>query len=96
MPKATTVFVCRECKHHRSLLQYLRQHTDACVRPVGCQNVCTEPVCGVPTASGLAWLGAMDKPKRLKALAAYLAGRGRDLPDVLDKARSKKGPKSPR
>lgn len=98
MPGATTVFVCRECKHHRSLERALSKSDEIDIRFVGCQKVCEEPVCGVRTGGTITWLEGMDKPKRQDALVEYLEhGRGGGkLPAVLEKARSKRRSKKPR
>jgi hypothetical protein len=94
VPTTTTVLVCRECKHHRSVERALAS-AEITFRSVGCQKVCQQPVCGFREADGMAWFGGMDEPKRQKALVGYLArGRRGKLPAVLKKARSKKRAKS--
>jgi hypothetical protein len=94
VPKATTVFVCRDCKHHRSVERGL-QSPEIAIRPVGCQKVCQQPVVGLVADGSIAWLGKMDDKKRQKALVDYVAqgSRGK-LPDALKKVRSKKRSKS--
>lgn len=85
---ASTVFVCRECDGHGPLGRFLRRNTNATVRPVGCQDVCQEPVCGLRIGGSLEWFGGMDKPKRQKALAKLVTDARRTrLPDRLVRAR---------
>lgn len=96
MPKATTVFVCRECKHARPLARAIGRHAEIDIREVGCQKVCEEPVCGVRAGGAITWFGGMDKPKRQKALIDLVVGGGSPVPKALEKARSKKQTKSPR
>jgi hypothetical protein len=94
----STVFVCRECKHHGRVQKYLRQHCDAEIRLVGCQKVCEEPAAGLRVNGRMEWFGRLDSPARLKALAALLRGSGKaGLPGALEKVRSsKRSGRSPR
>jgi hypothetical protein len=96
----TTVFVCRECKHHRAVERFLDRETDVSVRTVGCQKVCQEPVCGLRIDGKIEWFGGLDKPKRQQALARFIDSSKRsvaNLPGPLAEARAKnKASKSPR
>src|ERR671928_791034 len=88
---ARTVFVCRECKHHGRVEKYLREHSEARVKLVGCQKVCQEPAAGLRVRGRMEWFGRLDSPARLKALAALLRGSGKaGLPGALEKVRSSK------
>ena len=94
----STVFVCRECKHHGRVEKYLRQHCDAQIRLVGCQKVCQEPAAGLRVNGRMEWFGPLDSPPPLKALADLAGASGKaHLPPALQKLRSsKRSGRSPR
>jgi hypothetical protein len=86
-----TIYVCRECKHSAGLQKAMARGTDATVKLVGCQDVCKEPVAGTRVDGCLQWFGGLDDTKRQRALIDLVNGRdGGRLPDVLQKARSRK------
>ena len=86
-----TIYVCRECKHGKDLVNALRRKTDATVKMVGCQDVCKQPVAGTRVGGTLEWLGGLDQPKRQRALVELMNDApAKRLPDVLVKARSPK------
>jgi hypothetical protein len=93
-----TVFVCRECKHHGRVEKFLREHSNAHVRLVGCQKVCEEPAAGLRLNGRMEWFGRLDSPARLKALAGLVGVSGKHhLPEALEKVRSsKRSGRSPR
>ena len=93
-----TVFVCRECKHHGRVEKFLREHSNARVRLVGCQKVCEEPAAGLRLNGRMEWFGRLDSPARLKALAGLLALSGKDhRPEALEQVRSsQRSGRSPR
>ena len=86
-----TIYVCRKCKHSKELQAALARKTDATVKLIGCQDVCEQPVAGTRVDGCLQWFGGLDRPKRQRAVINLLNDGGRGpIPDVLDKARSKK------
>jgi hypothetical protein len=93
-----TVFVCRECKHHRRVERFLRERSDAKVKLVGCQKVCREPAAGLVVNGRMEWFGRLDSPVALKAIAGLVGASGkRRLPAPLEKRRSsKRSGRSPR
>ena len=86
-----TIYVCRKCKHSKELQTALGRETDATVKLVGCQDVCTQPVAGTRVDGCLEWFGGLDQKKRQRALIDLVNEGGRGpVPVVLAKARSKK------
>ena len=86
-----TIYVCRKCKHSKDLQKAIEKGTDANIRLVGCQDVCTQPVAGCRVDGSLQWFGGLDKPKRTRAFIDLVndGGEGPVSP-VLAKARSRK------
>jgi hypothetical protein len=86
-----TIYVCRECKHSKSLQKALDKGTDATIKLVGCQDVCKQPVAGTRVDGSLQWFGALDQAKRQRALIDLVndGGRGPVSP-LLAKTRSRK------
>ena len=86
-----TLYVCRKCKHSKSLQKALERGTDATVKLVGCQDVCQQPVAGARVDGCLEWFGGLDREKRQRALIDLVNDGGQGpLPAELVKARSKK------
>lgn len=83
-----TVFVCRKCKQHESIVRYLEKQTDVCVKTVRCQKVCDSPVAGLRVDGRWEWFGPVEKPKQLEALGALAEG-GTIIPKALKKCRSR-------
>ena len=85
------IYVCRKCKHSKELQKALERGTDASVKLVGCQDVCTQPVAGTRVDGCLQWFGGLDRPKRQRALIDLVndGGKGPVAP-VLAKTRSRK------
>jgi hypothetical protein len=93
-----TVYVCRECKHSKSLEKAIGRGSNATVKLVGCQDVCDRPVAGTRVDGRVEWFGGLDKPKRRAALIELLNDdRPRRIPKALEKARvAKRAGKDPR
>lgn len=92
-----TLYVCRKCKHSKSLQKAVERETDATVRLVGCQDVCQQPVAGTRVDGRLEWFGGLDRAKRERALIDLLNNAPRRVPDALEKARvAKRSGKAPR
>lgn len=89
MPKDVTVLVCRKCSGRKPLVAYLREHTEATVKEVGCQKICTQPVAAVRIDGTLTWFGGLKGGKRRKAFGALVVaadGSRPKLPKVLRQA----------
>ena len=88
----STVIVCRKCKGHDCVLQFLEEMTDAEVQVVRCQKVCDGALVGLHVNGQMEWFARVAKPKPLVAIAAVLAGRGdaRRLRKPLAKRRVRK------
>lgn len=93
-----TIYVCRKCKHSKDLQKAVEKGTDATIRLVGCQDVCTQPVAGCRVDGSLEWFGGLDRKKRRRAFIDLVNEEGRGpVSPVLAKARSRKrAGKSPR
>lgn len=93
-----TVYVCRKCKHSKSLQKAIERGSDATVKLVGCQDVCKEPVAGTRVGGRLEWFGGLDKAKREAALLELLNDDPpRRVPKALEGAREpKRSGKDPR
>jgi len=67
-------YVCRKCGGGRRLGAHVEERTDASVRLVGCQKICTDHVVGVghPDA-GIVWFERVDSKPRRRALREYVA-----------------------
>jgi len=86
-----TIYVCRKCKHSKGLQKALEKGTDATVRLVGCQDVCSQPLAGTRVEGSLQWFGGLDRPKRQRAFIDLVNHGGNDpVSPVLAKARSRK------
>ncbi|MEW6476737.1 MAG: hypothetical protein AB1679_31160 [Actinomycetota bacterium] len=69
----------------------LERGTDATVKLVGCQDVCTQPVAGTRVDGGIQWFGGLDRPKRQRALIDLVNDGGEGpVPKALAKAHSRK------
>jgi len=92
-----TLYVCRKCKHSKSLQKAVERETDATIRLVGCQDVCQQPLAGTRVDGRLEWFGGLDKAKRQQALIELLNDEPRRIPAALEKARvAKRSGKGPR
>jgi len=69
------VMVCRKCKRHACVEDFLREHTRAEIRLVRCQKICEAPVAGVEVRGRMEWFEHMDRPKALVALAKLVRRR---------------------
>ena len=92
-----TVLVCRKCKRHDCLEEFLEEHTDASIGRVRCQKICDGPVVAVPVQGRLEWFERVGKTKPMSALAALVRklekGKNPDIASVaapLRKRRVKK------
>jgi hypothetical protein len=86
-----TIYVCRKCKHAKGLQKALEKGTDATIKLVGCQDVCTQPVAGTRVDGSLQWFGGLDAPKRQRALIDLVNDGGQGpMSPLLTKARSRK------
>ena len=83
-----TVLVCRKCKRHECIVEYLQKRTDASVKTVRCQKVCDSAVAGLQVHGRWEWFGSVGKPKQLEALACLVDGET-SIPDSLKKCRSR-------
>jgi len=86
-----TIYVCRKCKHSKDLQKALEKGTDATIKLVGCQDVCSQPLAGTRVDGSLQWFGGLEQGKRQRALIDLVndGGKGPVSP-VLAKARSRK------
>ena len=93
-----TIYVCRKCKHSKDLRKALEKKTDATVKLIGCQDVCSEPLAGCRVDGKLEWFGGLDRPKRKRAFIDLVKEEGQGpVSPVLAKARSpKRAGKGPR
>ena len=82
-----TVYVCRKCKGHDCVTEFLDEMTDARVELVRCQKVCDGALVGLTVKGQLEWFAKVAKPKPLVAIASIVAGRrdGKALPKRLAK-----------
>jgi hypothetical protein len=83
-----TVLVCRKCKQHECIVQYLQKQTGAGVRIVRCQKVCDSPVAGLRVDGRWEWFGPLEKAKQLEALGRLVDGET-SIPKPLKKCRSR-------
>lgn len=87
-----TVAVCRKCKGHGCVVEFLEELTDARIDMVRCQKVCDGALVGLTVDGRMEWFARVAKPRPLVAITAVLAGRrdGKQLPGALAKRRVKK------
>jgi hypothetical protein len=91
-----TVVVCKKCKNHDCVVDFLKEHTNAKVKLVKCQKICSGSVAGLEVAGRMEWFEHVNKPKPLVALSRILGSKKRrpssrrDLPKVLQKRRVSK------
>ena len=98
MRMGPTVLVCRKCKKHECLAEFLEDNTDASVMLVRCQKICTESVVGMSIGGRMEWFERVNKPKPLVALGRLVDRPSRrkevvdrhTLPKVLEKRRVRK------
>jgi hypothetical protein len=94
-----TVAVCRKCKGHECVLEFLEELTDANVDLVKCQKVCQGALVGLDVGGKMEWFERVAKPKPLVAVAMLLSGRrhGKKLPrPLMDRRVKKLSGRSPR
>ena len=71
---SAVVYVCRKCEHGRKLGADLEERTDATVRMVGCQKVCSHDVVGVRhRGAELTWFEKIDSKARRKLLRRFVS-----------------------
>jgi hypothetical protein len=69
---SSVVYVCRKCARDRKLAADLAKRTDADVRLVGCQKICSHDVVGVRRPGGeLTWFEKIDSKPRRKLLRRF-------------------------
>ncbi len=79
---SVVVFVCRKCDGGRRLADHLAGRTDASVRLVGCQRICSHHVVGVRRAGArLTWFKKVDTKRRRRALREFIAADATTVPD---------------
>ena len=71
---SAVVYVCRKCARGRKLAADLEECTDATVRLVGCQKICSHDVVGIrrPGAE-LTWFEKIDSKARRKLLRRFVS-----------------------
>jgi hypothetical protein len=83
-----TVLVCRKCKGHQRIVEYLEEHAAGPIKTVRCQKVCESPVAGLRVDGRWEWFASLRSPKTIKALT-HLAGDPSSVPKQLEKCRSR-------
>jgi hypothetical protein len=64
-----TVFVCRKCKGHDKVADYLAAETRASIKTVRCQKVCKGPVAAISVGGRMEYFGRLKGAKSLAAMA---------------------------
>jgi hypothetical protein len=84
-----SVYVCRKCKGHNCVIDFLEEMTAARIEPVKCQKVCDGALVGFEIDGRLEWFARVAKPKPLVAIAKTLEARpaGANLRKPLAKRR---------
>jgi hypothetical protein len=83
-----TVVVCRKCKGHQCLTDFLLSRTEAAVQGVRCQKVCSGPVAGVAVNGRMEWFERVDKAKAMVGVARLATKpRSAKVPKALRKKR---------
>ena len=85
-----TVVVCRKCKKHECVEDFLRRYSDAEVELARCQKVCEGAVVGFEVDGRMEWFERMEKAKPLAAVLRALDRPVRPLRKPLAKRRVKK------
>jgi hypothetical protein len=85
---AKAVIVCKKCKGHQCLIDFLTDKAHVKVATVGCQKICKGPVVGVTVAGQMQWFERVDKAKPMVGVA-HLAEGGKHarVPKALEKKR---------
>jgi hypothetical protein len=83
-----TVVVCRKCKGHKCLTDFLLTKTEAAVQGVRCQKICSGPIAGVAVAGRMEWFERVDKAKAMVGVAQLATKPGSaKVPKALRKER---------
>ena len=87
-----TVVVCKKCKGHECVVDFLDEKTDARVTLVKCQKVCDGALVGLDVGGQMEWFCKVGRPKSLVAIAMLIdrPKSGKALPKPLAKRRVKK------
>jgi DNA helicase TIP49 (TBP-interacting protein) len=85
----SSVAVCRKCKDHECLEDFLRKKTGARVDEVRCQKICEGPVAGVEIDGRMEWFERVSTPKAMVGLRRVVNGKTK-LTRSLQKRRVKK------
>jgi hypothetical protein len=87
---ARAVTVCKKCKGHQCLIDFLKDTAQVKVTKVGCQKICKGPVAGVPVHGRMEWFERVDKAKPMVGVARLADGGRSDIPAALEKRRIRK------
>ena len=70
-----SVAVCRKCKDHECLEDFLRERTGARVHEVRCQKICNGPVAGIEIDGRMEWFERVGTPKAMVGLRRVIKGK---------------------
>jgi hypothetical protein len=70
-----SVAVCRKCKDHECLEDFLRKRTHADVYQVRCQKICKGPVAGIEIDGRMEWFERVGTPKAMVGLRRVIKGK---------------------
>jgi hypothetical protein len=91
-----SVAVCRKCKDHDCLEDFLRTKTDAHVYEVRCQKICHGPVAGVEIDGRMEWFERVGTPKAMVGLRRVVRGKTKLTRPLRNRRLKKRSGRAPR
>jgi hypothetical protein len=74
-PADSTVFVCRKCKGHQCVTDFLERRIGVQVEEVRCQKVCEGSLVGLDVDGRLEWFEQVGEPRALAGIAGIVRRR---------------------
>jgi hypothetical protein len=93
---AVRVAVCRKCKDHECLEDFLRRKTDAHVDKVRCQKICEGPVAGIEINGRMEWFERVGTAKAMVGLRRVINGKPKLVPSLKKRRLKQRSGRAPR
>jgi hypothetical protein len=90
------VAVCRKCKDHDCLEDFLRRKTGAHVYQVRCQKICKGPVAGIEINGRMEWFERVGTAKAMVALRRVINGKTKLRRSLHNRRLKKRSGRAPR